>query len=388
MRSIKVLQLASYRGNIGDNANVVGTRVLLNRTLGCHITYTNLEYLEYEPDSRWGGRRFDEGFVQLANAHDLVLIGGGGFFELAVDKSCTGTPIDLPPERLREIHTPIVFYALGFDLSYGIRQPLVDRFRTFLDCLLSRPRTLVSLRNDGSMENLRQVLGDAYQGAIHKVPDGGFFTVAHARDHAELPRTGRLMALNLAGDRLEYRFDERRGEEGNLHVFLEALAEVLNEWFSSRADTHAVLVPHIPEDLNVIWRLMEHVGPPFSRRRLTVAPYIHGEEAQNYLFDIYRRAQLVLGMRFHANVCPIGLGVPTVGLITHPQVAALYRELDLSERAVVANDGEFGRRIGPLIAETLSNAEDIRRRYARLRERLVADTERFHVKIRNLLETT
>ena len=39
-------------------------------------------------------------------------------------------------------------------------------------------------------------------------------------------------------------------------------------------------------------------------------------------------------MRFHANVCPIGLGTPTIGLVNYPQVKLLYEELNLENRFV------------------------------------------------------
>ena len=42
MEKLRIIQLAAYRGNLGDNANVVGTRRQLGRNLGVEIEYTDL----------------------------------------------------------------------------------------------------------------------------------------------------------------------------------------------------------------------------------------------------------------------------------------------------------------------------------------------------------
>ncbi len=385
MSRLKIAQLACYRGNIGDNANLVGTRSLLEANLARDIAYTDLEYLEYEPDPRWGGRKFDDGFVDIANRHDLLLIGGGGFFELAVDASATGTPIDISPETLDKIEVPIVCYALGFDVSAGVTAHRLDRFRDFLEHLLRRDRTLVSLRNDGSMENLRTHLGDDLARKVAKVPDGGFFTVVRPSRHVELPAGKRVIGINLAGDALATRFADPPGQPRNLDAFLQRLAKVLNARFEADADLHAVLVPHIPEDLQIIWRFMDKIGPPNMRKRLTVAPYLLGREAQDYLFDLYRRCDLVVGMRFHANVCPIGLGVPTIGIVTHPQIAALYRELGLAERAIRPDHPTFPEALNRLIDDSIARRVQIQSRFAALRAAMQAEVSAFHRRIASLL---
>jgi len=167
---------------------------------------------------------------------------------------------------------PIVFHALGFDVSYGIRNERTEKFRQFLRRLRERPDVLISLRNDGSLDTLRRVVGEEFAVGIDKVPDGGFFTVPAGESHVELPASGRCVAINLAADRVEYRFQEDApGSRVHCDAFLARLAGVLNARFRAE-DIHAVLVPHIPEDLWILHRLLDKIGPPFCRRRVTVAP--------------------------------------------------------------------------------------------------------------------
>ena len=95
MKTLKVIQFAAHRGNIGDNANIIGTRRELNKNLDYNIEYAYLKYLEYEPNPQCDGKKFEDCFLNLVNSHELFLIGGRGFFELAVDNSSNGTPLDI-----------------------------------------------------------------------------------------------------------------------------------------------------------------------------------------------------------------------------------------------------------------------------------------------------
>ncbi|ONK23387.1 hypothetical protein BLX87_11000 [Bacillus sp. VT-16-64] len=46
-------------------------------------------------------------------------------------------------------------------------------------------------------------------------------------------------------------------------------------------------------------------------------------------------------MRFHANVCAISLGIPTLGLISYPKHGYLYDEIGMPDRKTDINHGNF-----------------------------------------------
>src|SRR5262245_48888408 len=131
MRRLRVLHLASFDGNVGDNANHDGARRELERNLGVELEYSELEIREFF----WKQRRYDDEFAALCNRHDLVMIGGGNYFELWVEHSSTGTSIDLSAELLAKIRPPILFHALGVDPAMGASEQAIARFRAFLDHL-------------------------------------------------------------------------------------------------------------------------------------------------------------------------------------------------------------------------------------------------------------
>lgn len=400
MKPLRVIQLASYRGNIGDNANVTGTRRLLNQNLGCAIQYTDLEYLEYEPDPRWGGKTFDSEFVNLVNQHDLLLIGGGGFFELAVEDSISGTPINIPFEILEQIKTPIVFYALGFHVLHGLDDNRKTKFGQYLDYLLSSDRILVSLRNDGSLKTLQKIYGDKYDSRVFKCPDGGFFTFSRDHYHPELNPGHINIAIQLAGDGLGWRFPAANRVTGNklkrllgktekspdaYNTFLKRLGQTITGLLKKSPDCRIILIPHVPEDYRIINDFIPYIGPPYVRRNLTVAPYVHGQEGHDYVFDLYSKCDLTIGMRFHTNVCSVGLQIPSIGLVTYEQIADLYEELSIPSRAVQVNDDSFEPVLTSLIGQSLRDKEKIRQQYSEIHQKLMAEITDFHLVLKKFL---
>lgn len=339
-RVLKVLHLASFSGNIGDNANHAGARAQFAQNLSFELDYTELEIREFY----WKQRFFDEAFISCVNQFDLLLIGGGNYFELWVEYSRTGCSIDLPPELLAKIQCPVIFYGLGVDAGQGVPDTCLQRFREFMDYLLADDRFFVAVRNDGAVATLEQYLGKHYAHAVSVVPDGGFFIKPGQHQHPELINFPRNLVINLAGDMLETRF---KGEPGLLSAdgFYKEFALCLEQLLDTNADVGAVFVPHIFRDYAPISSVIDFLPDAMRRRRIAVAPYLVGAAGSEKQFSLYQQASLVLAMRFHASVCPLGMGVPTLGLVCYPQISHLYRELGIQSLAVDVSRVGFGDRL-------------------------------------------
>lgn len=378
MKPLRVLHLASFTGNIGDNANHTGTRALLKKNLSYSLAYTNLEIREFH----WKNRKFDESFVTLANQYDLVLIGGGNYFELWVESSSTGTTIDLHSVLLSQINPPILFYGLGCDPYKGVTPETIQRFKDFLDYVLSSPKYMVSVRNDGSLENIHKYLGSNYAEKVFKVPDGGFFTEVNDYFHPQLRPGRRYLGINLAGDMLELRFKRDGNRDRQNHIdyetFLKLFAKLVQQHLDEAPDLAVVLVPHIFRDLAIIYDFLNQVDDSYRRQRITVAPYLNGEGSQEYIFDLYRKCTLIMGMRFHTSVCGLGLNVPTIGLVAYPKIADLYRELNIPKRAVPVNEKGFEQNLDLLLRDTLKNTAEIKKEYSLIKSQLLAEANKFH----------
>ena len=74
---MRILHIASFNGNIGDNASHIGLRNIL-KTLGVIATIDQIEIRRfYKNYSLFDKQSFDEDFVKMANQYDLVVFGGG-----------------------------------------------------------------------------------------------------------------------------------------------------------------------------------------------------------------------------------------------------------------------------------------------------------------------
>lgn len=342
--TLRVLQVASFTGNIGDNANHLGFRSWFGELLRKPIEWREFEIRR----TFWGDSAFDDDFVAQANACDLLVLGGGNFYELWVKDSPSGTSIAISDERLRRIRVPIMVHGLGVDIHQGVADGNVERFRSHLRTLREL-NSFITVRNDGAAANLREIGIELAEYDIHEIPDGGFF--ARFESPAEVSPV-RKVGINIAGDMLAQRFPE-----GGLTYqhFLETLARLIVEFTDEDPQLSFVLFPHIFRDLRVYCDLLELLPDRTRRGRVEVARYAAGDSAARLIFDEYLQCQLLLGMRFHANVVALAHGVPTVGLNTYMQIENLYRELDLTEQLVDVRDANSEARLRELMKRGLAS---------------------------------
>lgn len=405
---LKVIHLACYQSNIGDNANIRGLRNIFGRTFSDGVRWTDWELLDYS----WGLDNYSQEQIDFVNTHDVLIVGGGGFFEIIGEQSAdnwTGTRFNLPEALFDKIRIPIVFHGVGVDVARHASPGNVERFGRFLQRLTADDRMLVSTRNDGSSDILRRLFPGDLADAVPVIPDGGFFTQVGRHEYPMIGAGRRIIAVNLAGDMLPIRFPpdrpptrymagqastpiqppdyELNGSVANhtLGAFIQGLADTLNRTLARHEDLDIVFVPHIYKDIDFSAQVIARMGFPACRRRAYLAPYLNGETGQSYLFGLYAQAACVLGMRFHANVCPIGLAVPTIGLLSYPQIAGLYNALERPERSIDVNADDFPQRLEALIEVDLAAPETARADFCGLRARLEADLRAFHGRVATLL---
>jgi polysaccharide pyruvyl transferase WcaK-like protein len=97
------------------------------------------------------------------------------------------------------------------------------------------------------------------------------------------------------------------------------------------------------------------IPDPYLRRRVAVGRLDPSEKGLANFLQSYRSFDLVLGMRFHANVCPIGMGVPSRGLLNYPQIGHLYDELELQDRLIDVREPGFSKYLVEAVLTDLSN---------------------------------
>ena len=320
-KKLKVLHVASFTGNIGDNANHLGFEKLREMYLDYEFVVTPLEIREMF----WGQWTFNsETFIQIANEHELVVFGGGNFFELWVDRSATGTTIDLDKQTLDAIKSPIIFYALGFDLGQGYSESNKTKFKNFMDHLIANSeRYFISFRNDGAIGNLKSLYGDVYDGHVSMIPDAGFFAESEEMVPVEKEAMP-YVAINLAGDMLDKRLVSY---QGGTDKFVEQFAALM-DWVIEEHGYEVVFVPHIFRDVDIIYKVIDQMKDKNRRKWVKIASYLTGDHGFNVIHNVYKHADLILANRFHANIFGLRSSVDTIGLVNYPQIKYLYDEVE------------------------------------------------------------
>lgn len=339
MKKIKVLHIASFNGNIGDIGNHNGFRNSMAEAMGNIFEYTNLEMREFYKS--WGLRKFDENFAYYANQFDLVVIGGGGFFEMQWEYSSTGTTVDLSDEILDRIRTPILFNCLSISDTKGVTEGTIKKFGNFLKRITSSRQYLVSVRNDGSIDVARKYYDKSITSKIRRIPDGGFFINPPLFEHSEIVKGQKNIAVNIAGDMPEIRYSS--GENRITHKqFIEQFSSFVNKLLEIYDDTRFVFIPHIFKDYIDMSYIFQKISDMYLRTRVVCAPCLNGVTTDGmYNFDLYRKCCLTIGMRYHSNVCSIAMNIPTIGIVTYEPHVKLYEDINLAHRIVKANKKGF-----------------------------------------------
>lgn len=362
-KTLKVLHIASFIGNIGDNANHIGSKYLRDNYLDFEFEITKKEIREFY----WKEWKFNsEEFVEEANRYDLIMIGGGNYFELWVEGSATGTSIDLGLDYLKQIKTPILFYSLGCDLGQGVPEENIKRFGEFLDYMIKDKRYFISVRNDGALENIKSLYGLRYDGKISEIPDGGFFTYVDDVEHIEIERGKHNILINIAGDMPETRFPDIDGKisyDKFITKFAEMIEELAGEY---KEKLNIIFVPHIFRDIKTIYDVLDATNDKIRRNCIKIAPYLIGDKGHEYLFSLYKQSDLILGMRFHSNVCGYALKKNVIGLVNYIQIENLYKGIESNEFVEVNKEG-FNEELKNKIKEHLENSD----KYVRLSEDII-----------------
>ena len=377
MEKIKALHIASFNGNIGDNANHNGFRRRLLETLDKEIEFRNLEMREFYQS--WNLRDFNsKEFIDLCNVHDLVIFGGGNFFELKWDYSHTGTTINISEETLDKIATPILFHGVGCDIAKGASENAIQKFKAFLEKTTNDDKVLVSVRNDGSYDTIQKLYGDVFDKKIYRVPDGAFFMKTKSFDFPEVNKKYKSIGINVVSDMKEIRFSN--GIDGGISYddFVQGFAMELNSFLKRYQNYQLILFPHIYSDLIAIYNLLEKIEDQYRRTRVVIAPCLTGEGSDEYIFGLYKECDFIMGMRFHSNVCAITQNIPTIALSSYKKIIDLYNEVGLSNRVVEVNKKGFEVKMRGMMEETVASLCEIKKDYLKVNEHVFSESLEFY----------
>lgn len=351
---MRILHIASFDGNIGDNASHMGFNHMLTNLLNIKYSIEQLEIRKFYNNYSLPDKcRFDDDFTRLANKFDLLFIGGGGFLDFDIKGSVTGTTISLSKPVLDKITIPIIISSVGSNPRNQIPEGNIERFRNFLDYFLNRPKSFLAIRNDGSKKVMKEVIGECYASRITEVLDSGFFYQNDGSFYK--PQNIPYILINTTSDQVQMKNRDMGHVDETIYV-----NEMVNtiKYIIEETDRNIVFAPHIYSDYKAIDELLKHINDFYIRTRITIAPYVQGNFGCNQIFSAYKNSNMVLGMRFHANVCSVAMKVPSIGLAALDRVVKVYESVGLSDN-VVPVDQPFFDKLKVKINHRLTQAQEI-----------------------------
>jgi polysaccharide pyruvyl transferase WcaK-like protein len=336
---MKILHIASFNGNIGDNASHIGFYKILNRYLE-NFNLTKVEIRKfYKNYTLSDSQVFDEKFVDYINTFDYCFIGGGGFLDYWVKESQTGTTIDIDPNLLFKIKTNLCFTSIGSNPHKPIPEGNKIKFKKFLEIAQENKNIKFAFRNDGSIRSISRDISSKFSNSFDEILDHGFFYEIDQNYPSIIKK--KYVAINITSDQLEMLSSLRvHIDINNYHI---ELSNIIN-YIINDLNYNIVLIPHIYSDLDAISSLLKTLSDNIIRSHISVAPCIQGDNGANYLFSIYDKSEFVIGTRLHSNICSIALGKYTIGLIALDRLKYLYDFLNISDRAIVL-EGNFSVKV-------------------------------------------
>lgn len=342
---MKILHIASFLGNIGDNFNHLGTRKILEEKLG------KIDWFEIEIRETFRKKyAFDINFANYCNSFDAVIFGGGNFFELWVDYSINNTSANIDYDVIDKISVPFYFYALGIDPGMGVDNHGIHKFIKWIQYVNKKDNFYLSYRNDGAVYTLEKYFPVGFNKNFSHLVDGGFLVDPSEILEEIKEDEHKYIGINIAGDMLDIRFNKELSYKSFISKFSTYLCNVLEDF----RDFKILLIPHIFRDYNVIYDILNEVEDTFRRERIDVAGLRQGSNGMHEIINCYNKCSIVLANRFHSNVIGLVLKKPVFGLFNYRQIKDLYGEINLDNYYDIrCNEGLDN--LFNAIQETLSN---------------------------------
>ena len=350
-QGLRILHLASFVGNVGDTVNHLGFRHWFERLLGeTLVLWADLEIREFY----WKKKSWNDELIALINTYDLLVIGGGNYFELWVQDSPSGTSIGFTLEQLQEIEIPVFFNSLGFDTHQGVYGDNAEKAKSLLHYLMCDPKRLVTVRNDGAKRNLETLYGPEFAELIPMCPDGGFFVgldMVAMTQRSETDCQETVIAINLACDMENVRF--KNYPNCSSAEFVEEFASALTMVIAKNSNLKFVFISHVFSDLWPIFQVLRCLPDEFRRKNVRVSPYDRADISVDNIISEYHNADLVIASRFHSNVLALALEKQVIPLVNYPQIQNLYSDVKLPKLPLNVATPGFGENLSNLIGHKI-----------------------------------
>ena len=329
---VRLLHVAAFGGNLGDKLNHSSFYHWFESLFeGRELIWTRIDLRQV-----WRGDRDLEKAIRLVNPKpQIIVIGGGNFWETWDTSSESGTSINMTADRFVNLGIPVFFNSLGVEITRGISPNAREIFSKDLQVFTSSEQFFSTIRNDGSRDNLRQLGFDSND--LLTLPDHGFFPSINPKRKERDDYYN--VVLNVAQDMEEIRY---RGFTSK-KLFVSGLAEVLSR-FASNRETRFQIVAHVPSDIEIGSQLISLLPESLQRESVSISFDNSPNPSDLSFIQPYLDADLVIAQRFHSTILGLRYSENVISISNHPQLVDMLQEVEAREGTSVPieNAGDFG----------------------------------------------
>lgn len=317
-RLLNVWHIGAWNRNVGDWALAYQMHRLLNEQGASR----GIAFRFHQIDSQ---RTFfyPELVDQMNDEADLIVIGGGGLiFARPEDRSVSGWSFNIPPADLARLRPPIVVHGIGYNRFAYDTQPFPPATAPHLRQLQDKA-VLFSVRNHGTRRQLIERYG-LDPNRLDVVPDAGICLYDRPIAVPGLRRDVPVVALNWAGDRPHQRYPPPAEE--NAREFLARTKAALRRL----VDERGVQIMFLPHLVSLDTDMYDEFADGFPTGTIVnthrAVPYLYPPPGEMmyahipFFTNLFRQADVILGMRLHTCILAFGAGTRFIPLGSHPKV--------------------------------------------------------------------
>lgn len=263
-------------------------------------------------------KKVDDEVLEQINQCDYMVLGGGGLFLPDTNANkVSGWQWAISKEQLEQIKVPVIIYSVGYNFFKGQKPD-----ELFCDSVIKlvEKASFVGLRNHGSVEAIKEIVPKELQDKIVYQPCTT--TVIQKLYGFEKENNSRIVGLNMAFDREEQRYGKEKTEV--LTKVARAVKQIENMGYEIR------YIAHCDTDL----RFLPYLDKADVRYKVE---YLVDSLPQK-IIDCYKKVELMLGMRGHAQMIPFGVGCRVISLGTHDKLRWFLEDINADDWYVNLNE--------------------------------------------------
>lgn len=341
---MRVLHIGPFSGNSGDLFAYSSFQSTFLELVDSKSEFTNINIREFYKNNQ--KRKFDLLMAEEINKYDVLIIGGGLYFDVRWNYSQTGTTLDMSKEFLDAIKIPVIFNSIGYaepcqgTLSENEQNEIFEKFRSFILDLSRRKNIMLTIRNDGSYQRIYDRFGKELADVFINIPDNGFYFDKTIQP-IKFSESMKTIGMSLANDSFV------KSENIDLNNFNSSMVELI-KMFIAKENARIIFFPQIPKDIETIAQISSQLNEAEKRFHMVVAPYntldVYGAKQ---LVSYYKACDYCICMRLHANIIALQNKIPTIGLsaaglVSGERIQALYDNMGISEFSIQIDTTQMG----------------------------------------------